>query len=231
MIATRKTAQLLHEPIAPYFSDAYTSLISAAHGVSLGIVMYVVTSTLSVATVLDGAAMVALIFTVWHRYVIHVQYVAWRFGPIDTLIPIAVGVVEVATAFTIPRGLVPFMLGATLTTLIGVGAYANIVWRHRDAAVRELFQEHFAELHKSLGDEVCDEVMAFSYWSLRLIVIIAGLFGAVAAIRWFIGPAGEAIMTWVAFVVVFSVATAVAFFDLNWWLRRSRRETIGRYSW
>ncbi len=53
----RSTSPKLHQPIAPYFSDAYTSLISAAQGIAVYAVIWQVMqgeSGINETTVLQG---------------------------------------------------------------------------------------------------------------------------------------------------------------------------------
>jgi hypothetical protein len=98
----------LHNPIAPYFSSAYVTIISIVCGVALAAVFYTaiengVVQKDNYHPVIIWELLIAIVSTavIWHGYIKIIQYKAWPINLYDTLIPITFSVIIVLLSLSV----------------------------------------------------------------------------------------------------------------------------------
>lgn len=111
-----------HEAIAPYFADSYNTLLSVVQGVALGALTYNFFTSEKISQLIIAKSIVSfgVICITWHRYVVHTQYIAWRLGFIDTLIPMLFAPLQFWLTWTIPKTIFDFSLAFLFTTILGL---------------------------------------------------------------------------------------------------------------
>ena len=146
---------LLYEPVATYYADVYNTLISVVQGVALGGFIYVLSSFIELirldlkitvhANMLMKAIVIFLIISlIWHRYVMHNQYLVWRIGVWDAIIPMLFAVLQISLALSM-NSIECFCCWLSLLYFLGFFAYYNVVY-HYNANKRtmlNIFKLHF----------------------------------------------------------------------------------------
>lgn len=122
---TVKLKKVLHEPVAPYFANMYNTLISIVQGVALGSLFCIISSQKDLNRLIVCKSIITLLVmcTIWHRYVTHTQYIAWRLGIFDTLIPILFAMLQFLLVLAIPISIFYFSVAFTAIFILGFFAY------------------------------------------------------------------------------------------------------------
>ncbi|MGH7951268.1 MAG: hypothetical protein ACREFE_05040 [Limisphaerales bacterium] len=163
----------LFEPIAPYFADAYNTLTSVVQSLALGFLGIEVSknffenspSDLQISKWFIIARLLLIFFAIcilWHRYITHNQFDAWRLDWVDTMIPLGFSLLEVFLILAVPKNLTQFSFWFTCISFWGIVAYLNAIRKHNSKhkclKVKKLFQNHFGE---KCGNIFFDEVTKF----------------------------------------------------------------------
>lgn len=170
--------RLLGEPITPYCTDAYNTLISVVHGVSLGALALVPDYRKMEGNVFFWANVCVafvVICVIWHRYCVENQYIAWTLRLPDTIIPMLFGLVEVYMVLSVAGTPEDTCLSYALLFLLGSFAYSNSIKRHNNWKARTIYLEHFSELDPNFGDNFLKSFLSFARASLRKMLICAAI--------------------------------------------------------
>lgn len=123
------------EAVAPYFASSYTTLVSIVQSISLYTLLDKnfdkALNNLTVAW--ESLITLLVICIIWHRYIAHTQYLAWRLKPMDTLIPLTFGILQFFMVISCDKyDLATFSYGFSLIFLLGWIAYINAIHRFRE---------------------------------------------------------------------------------------------------
>lgn len=171
--------RLLGEPITPYCTDAYNTLISVVQGLAVGAFAlidfrkyetdgYFLTNTIVAFLV---------ICVIWHRYCVENQYIAWTLGLPDTIIPMLFGLLEVNMVFSISGPPDALCSSYVLLFLWGAFAYYNSIARHDNPRARQIYIVHFSELGPDFGSNFLDSFLSFTRRS-RLGMAVCAAFSS-----------------------------------------------------
>jgi len=114
---------VLHEPITPYSTNAYNTLISVIQGIALAALFYIINESIvklkpasfDISFVCRIVLAFLLICLIWHRYIVHDQYIAWRLTVFDTIIPMVFALLQIFLILSIPKS--PFLFPLCLASL------------------------------------------------------------------------------------------------------------------
>ncbi len=174
-----------HEPIAGHGATGYAALCTVVQAFPLAVLFWVIGSDsrpsilAEVAAALHDGSIEALPWTsiakimiavpvfiiVWHRYILDIQFIAWRITWRDTLIPFTFSALESALALLVLAPTIYFVACVTAIVFLGIPSYAQTLPQHKKDEARRLFREHF-DKH---GDDVHDAVSAF--WRNKLMLM------------------------------------------------------------
>lgn len=145
----------LHEPVFPFFSSVYSSILSAINGVSLAVLLLYTAETIGNAcsfyqellTFLKAAVVFLSIVVVWHKYTTHNRYVAWPLWWLDSMIPFLFGVCEFMFALQVKESasLAGFSFWMWSLSFLGFLAYCHSFVRYRKykTTVKRFYHEHY----------------------------------------------------------------------------------------
>lgn len=238
----RALKRLLFEPVAPYYADAYNTLSSIVQGLALGVYGYEVAKLffevpspfadpkLSMTAVVCKLMIAFLsICVLWHRYITHDQFYAWRLGVLDTIIPIVFGLLEILLILTIAKAFVYFASIFACLSTWGIVAYINTIHRHNDPPAdpnaRILYREHFASLGEGFADAFFYEIARFERRAQRQLIITAVALWSVVLFMKFSSIPG-AILDSVFIAMALIVLVYMLIFDLWRQLEHSPRLEI-----
>jgi hypothetical protein len=166
--------KVLYEPVAPYFADTYNTLVSVVQGFALGALVYVFSKEINLLIILKSIVTGGTICIIWHRFVHHVQYIAWGLRIIDTLIPMSFAVLQYWLILTIPEEkILTFSIAITCIFFLGVITYINASPRKH---LLQLYKEHFG--NENFAEDLFSELKNFNNHALILMIV----FTAVCAI-------------------------------------------------
>lgn len=150
---------VLYEPVAPYFTNTYNTLISVVQGVTMGFLLNMLSNNFEINGAFDPVLFTKFLVTflmgclLWHRYIVHSQYLAWRLGIIDTIIPMVFALIQVLLITVIPREEAIFFFSfITLFFFWGAIAYLNAMNNHAKLN-KALYYEHFRCMGHACSDK------------------------------------------------------------------------------
>ncbi len=173
---------ILYEPIAPYFSNAYNTIVSFVQGIALSSLFFVINRQI-VAKDFDKLCILKIIIVflvicvIWHRYITHNQYLVWRIGVLDTIIPMVMALLQMLLALSVgcDRTLY-FSLTFTFLCFWGSIAYVNAIFKYNKPESLELYKEHFCEEGENFANDLLQAVKNFEKFALYSCVIITVIF-------------------------------------------------------
>jgi len=176
----------LHEPIAPYFASMYSTLVSIAQGLAIGGLFYIISEafpTLSSITFWVYCKIFIvflLICLIWHRYVSHFQYLAWRPSVFDAIISMGFAVLQSLLIVSIRESIFYFSLSLSLLFFLGFLVYLNVLIRHNNPQTLEVFKEHFAFINDEFAITLYDEITLFNRRARWQMIVISLVFAVIA---------------------------------------------------
>jgi len=139
----------LHNPIAPYFSSAYVTIISVVCGIALAAVFYMAVEQQVVQKdryhpVIIWEFVISIMTTavIWHEYIKIIQYKAWPINLYDTLIPIIFSVLIVILSVNV-EDVRMFCLIFALLCLTGGVSYKNSLRQLLKESSIDTYQSHY----------------------------------------------------------------------------------------
>jgi uncharacterized membrane protein YqjE len=229
------TEKQLTEPLSPYLNDAYIALVSVVEGVAFAALFYVISEeqklhTFSLAFIAKAIVALILIILMWHRYIVHNPYNAWRITIWDTTIPIVFAALQIALALSLFSETYWFSIWLMSISLTGVLAYCNSIWRYNKSETHELFREHYHTQSTEFANNLFSEIQKFHYRSRDLLflsfVINAGVlfFNDSADNTW--SEVHKSILVSVVALIIISYSLVV---DLRRHLNKSTNSFVSRY--
>ncbi len=230
--SNKHTRKILSEPLSPVFFTAYTTLISVTQGVSLGAGFYILSEVTNKDWVYIFKAFMTFITVclVWHRFITFTQYLIWRLGVLDTLIPMSIAVSELFIILSIPKTTSDFFWVFAVLPLLGALSYGH-AWYHfaspeAKAYVRDFFEKqgyHFA-------DDFLWEMNRFAW---RAIIVMLSLVAYCVLVSIFIDkvPLSAEMKTYLS-TGIFALWLIFLFrFDLPRNLNQSQRQSLRVIEW
>lgn len=224
--------KVLYEPVAPYFASAYANLMSIVQGCTISALCFHIFFEHSITTLLimKCAATLLIIGLIWHRYISHTQYVAWRLTFFDTAIPMVFAILQFWVISSITKTAFEFSLAYTTLTIWGFFAYLNSHIQYNNPISQKLFKEHFRDEGKDFPSDFFWEINKFEKQALLSMIITSVLFGATCAIIRF-NDWSEETETYLASIVFIIIIILLFYFDINWKFKRSKKQSVTKYNW
>ncbi|WP_200383198.1 hypothetical protein [Thiococcus pfennigii] len=185
--------KLLYEPIAPYFTNTYNTLISVVQGIALASLFFVIQGAIDESG-LSGfpilgiwKILIAFCFAslVWHRYVVHDQYLVWPLDIVDTLIPMGFAVLQMILMLYIFRETFVFSGVLGLLCFLGAIAYKNADIKHARPRTFKIYKNHFESQPDEFVETLLSAIGRFERrqaWEFFLAGVI--FFGVAIAGSW-----------------------------------------------
>lgn len=239
--------QLFHEPLSPYISTTYNTLLSVVQGVALGGIFYTLftahsanalTWELCIRLLIAGS----LIAVLWHRYVIHNQFAVWRLAFQDTAIPFLFAASQFWLVLSL-RSDIQWFTGA-LTTVAAIGslAYINTVRRYQKPQTVQHFVRHvkrFRSLHpedfdvdpSAFGVALHHSILSFQRHEIITTFVGVCINGSMTALNIY----GGTLPPWITFGGSYVAAAGIIlwlwYFDLRWWLNHNAPSLVRQCQW
>jgi hypothetical protein len=232
-----KLKTILFDPVAPYYADALNTLSSVVQALALGIYGYEITEYffpknghipdfLTFETIQFGI-MFLVVCVLWQRYISHNQLYAWSLGAIDTMIPIAFGVLEVVSILTIQtKNLNYFSFWFACLITLGLVGYLNTRRGFNTPIARITYEEHFAEYGEQFTNDLYLEVKQFEKKALKELAaafVIMWLCDIIIYLNWFPKIVQKTIFS------IFSVTILMRLLYDNIWLHLFKSPKLNSY--
>jgi hypothetical protein len=174
--------QLLGEPVGSYFTDSYNTLISVVQGVALAALCYVIQDTVNNAHEttayfwLKSTLCLLVICVIWHSYIFYNQFIAWRVGACDSVIPMMFAILQIVMVATISKGPRDLCWAITLLFLWGIIAYTNTSYRYTQRVAKDIYRSYFSKtnfpsMSDSFAENLLNAIIRFSKLTLRNMAI------------------------------------------------------------
>jgi hypothetical protein len=168
---------------------------------------------------------------IWHYYLVHDQYIAWRVRICDTVVPITLGLSQCLLILAIPKTIFIFSLCFIIIPIVGFFAYLNPFTGYRDPDAIELFKEHFKDQGPEFAENLHSELRSFDKSAMVAMVIVAAGLGVITALNYYIQALSEEIKTYL-FVIISGLIFIVLFkYDLRYQLNKSEKLKKYGYRW
>lgn len=189
---------ILHEPIAPYYSGSYSTLISVVNGLALGAIFFVIaekeilTTNGNVDFLNAWQCFIAfgVICTLWHSYIGHIQYLAWPIGFFDTLIPMTFSASIALLALSIGN-IKYFTLVFTLIIFCGFIAFWNANNKISHKTTAKVYKEHFQGASDNFSDCILQHIKKREVKSRNLYFVISIYFYYLTLVIFKLNPLKE----------------------------------------
>ncbi|HEY3278592.1 MAG TPA: hypothetical protein VGJ94_18385 [Syntrophorhabdaceae bacterium] len=218
------TTEAFHTPLAPYFADTYNTLNSVVQGVVLGALFFAFTEQEgNIPPLFYLKAFLVFLTTclMWHRYVTHTQWVAWRLNLIDTLIPMGFAVTQLFVIWTMMKNSHPryFSQAFTVLTIMGTIAYWRALSKVKsvEKETRILLAKHFADEY--FGSGFYDELLLYEKRCFKHVHVLA-LVSLLTTFSVYLPWVEQKTQDWYVTVVLVLSSLVFGSFDLNMQLRR-----------
>ena len=173
----------------------------------------------------------------WHRYVVHDQYLAWRLGIFDAIIPMIFACIQVILIFSIAKIIIYFSFISTIFYFWGAIAYINATVRHDTPETEYLYREHFDCIGPDFAKELLWEIKNFEKKAIVMMIFFAafsGLFTLIMHYKPYFPPYNKKIddISTVVYTV-FSVGSIFFLFrrDLRYELNKAATLKKYKFQW
>ena len=245
---------ILHEPIAPYFTNTYNTLLSVVQGLSLGYLFIKFGEYINHATINKDYSRLnflhkLLIFSIpehcdflfkfilifcmaallWHRYVVHDQYLAWRLNWFDTFILMLFALIQYLLILSLDQTLYDFTFFTFIFYILGLLAYFYAQRKNKKEHAQLIYKEHVINLdenNEQIGIEFSDiflnEVNKFEKKAditMLICILIHLLFIIIFS---FINNPNWHVLTIIYFCISFLMLIILFRFDLQFHLKKAK---------
>lgn len=231
-----KRRQVLYEPIAPYFANTYNTLVSVVQGVALAALFYIFSKEEFNPLIISKCIVAfGVICIIWHRFVVHTQYIAWRLTSIDTLIPMSFAMIQFGLILTIPKTILIFSLVITFIFILGLGAYLNAT--RQKLGLKELLEEHFMDINnggfknEEFAEDLFQELISFNKSARNLMGAFAIFCFIITLAIYFLETICEEVKTYVATALFGIMILILGVYDLRNKFNKSERLKKYPYKW
>jgi len=167
-----KYNKTIHHAVAPYFAQTYITLLSVVQGLVLGFlfqefykfidnkicvsnkdfiqelisVFYTCGSGSNQGNLnflLKFILLFSMIGLLWHRYVVHTQYLAWQLRAFDTLILMSFSLIQYLLVLSLQKSILTFAEFTTIFYLLGLRAYLHAHEKTEQPHIHSMYDEHF----------------------------------------------------------------------------------------
>ena len=221
---------LLQEPIAPYFTNTYNTLLSVVQGLALGFLFYKVGENLtkmdhfsmdSMDFLLKFILVFGMIGAVWHRYVIHDQYLAWRLGSFDTIILLLFALVQFILVFLMDKNIVYFSITILAFYIVGLYAYIYAKKKNSGEHANKIFKEHFKSDNTGFYLKFLKVINDFETNAVKIVCVSITLNIGAALSLYYCKDYDIHVSTLLYFFFEMSIVFYLFIFDLQWDLKRA----------
>jgi hypothetical protein len=229
----RQLRKVMHEPIAPYMAHTYNTLIHLVQGIVFGALFYIISIQENVDILFTLKVVDVLLLTclIWHYYLVHDQYIAWRARIRDTVVPIALGLSQCMLILAIPKTIFIFSLWFISIPIVGFFAYFNPFTGYKDPDAIELFREHFKDQDPEFAENLYSELRSFDISAMIAMVIVAVLLGVITALNYYIQALSEEIKTYLFIIISGLIFMSLFKYDLKYKLNKSEKLKKYGYRW
>src|SRR5258706_11315060 len=171
-----------HNPPFSYFSTVSMTLLSIVQGIALTGIIEVASNRLATGyswRVFEDLVAICFTAALWHRYVIHHQFVGWQLTWIDTVIIVTFGIIEglMVGALRDPNGVGKVHFFIFLGYFGGIFAYSYSIARVRNTYVKRVFRQHY----RSQGEQIYLALLGHEYQSRWIVLIFAFILAILAS--------------------------------------------------
>jgi len=229
------TREILSEPLSPVLFGAYTTLISVTQGVALGAGFFILTETKNIDLVFIFKAFMTFIAVclVWHRFITFTQYLVWRLGFFDTLIPMSFAILEVFVVLAIPESTSYFFWVFCFLPLVGAFSYFYARNRFATREANDYVHRFFKKKNYDFAADFLQEMNAFAWQGLFVMLSLAAYCVLVSIFidKVPVSLLSEEMKTYLSTGVFTAWLIVLFYFDVPRKLNHSKRESLKVIQW
>jgi hypothetical protein len=109
---------------------------------------------------------------VWHRFITFTQYLIWRLGVLDTLIPMSIAVSELFIILSIPKTTSDFFGFFAVLPLLGACSYGHARYHYASPEAKAYVRNFFEKREYHFADDFLWEMNRFAW---RAIIVMLSL--------------------------------------------------------
>lgn len=225
--------KVLHEPVAPYFSNTINILNQLVEGLVLAAIFYVLAinwGQLTLPIVLNIIYCVGLVIVIWYNNVILQQYVTWA-SPFETLFQIVWGIFQCVLVLAAAQPIYIFTLLIIPIKIMIVLLLWNLNHKNKDPQALKIWNEHYKAFGSQFAQDMFDEFKKFGNTQMRttsyVIIIIIGLL----TLFNYFAPIDSAIKTYISFIILLIFLIMSTYFNLNHFFNNSEKLKKYGYKW
>jgi hypothetical protein len=233
-LTVRHYRKVLHEPLAPYVTQTYNTLMHLVQGLVLAAIFYVISihwGQLTPLIVLNLIICIGGLISLWYSYNTNTQYFIMRATILTTTIPIAMGISQVGLALSVASPIYIFTLFIIPPYILIIIQFWDNIKKHNDPLAWEMWKEHFRELGSKFTRDFFDEIKRYETEGIRRMSYLAILIGILTLFNYYF-PLNLTIKGYISFIAIILIFIFMMNnSDMNDHLNRSEKLKKYGYKW
>jgi hypothetical protein len=233
-LTKRHYRKVLHEPLAPYVTQTYNTLMHLVQGLVLAAIFYVISihwGQLTPLIVLNLTICIGGLISLWYSYNTNTQYFIMRATILTTTIPIAMGISQVGLALSVASPIYIFTLFIIPPYILIIIQFWDNIKKHNDPLAWEMWKEHFHELGSKFTRDFFDEIKRYETDGIRRISYLTILIGILTLFNYYF-PLNLTIKGYISFIAILTIFIVMMnHSDMNDHLNRSEKLKKYGYKW
>ena len=178
-----------HEPIAPYFSNVYMTLLSVIQGMVIAGVFTIAwddfkgevphnianNSIFMKYPMHQYLILIILSIVIWHKYINHHQFLGWQIVWEDSVIMFSFGIMQGLLLFFTVQNNIWFYNIISIFPLLGALAYFHASQQHKQDYVKDIFYNHYCKREKC-SNIIYDFMTSYEIKSIKINLKIFVIF-------------------------------------------------------
>ena len=154
-LTERHYRKVLHEPLAPYVTQTYNTLMHLVQGLVLAAIFYVISihwGQLTLLIVCNLIICVGGLISLWYSYNTNTQYFIMQATILTTTIPVAMGISQVGLALSVASPIYIFTLFIIPPYILIIIQFWDNIKKHNDPIAWECGKNTFGSWVRNLPE-------------------------------------------------------------------------------
>lgn len=223
---------VLHEPLAPYLTHAYNTLMHLVQGLALAALFFVISiqEHFTLAIICNLIISLGVVITIWHNYITNNQYNVIRASSLNTLIPIVLGICQCALVLSIAQPIYIFTLLLIPVFIMVMLQLMDHINKHKNPVALKIWKEHYKDIGPQFAQDLFHEFKRYEKDELSKVFFLTISLVILTLFNYYF-PLNLDIKTYISFVIVGVFIVMAAYFDLNRFFNDSERLKKYGYRW
>ena len=233
-LTERHYRKVLHEPLAPYVTQTYNTLMHLVQGLVLAAIFYVISihwGQLTPLIVLNLIICIGGLISLWFSYNTNTQYFIMRATILTTAIPVVMGISQVGLALSVASPIYIFTFFIIPVYIVLVIQFWDNIRKHKEPIAWEMWKEHFRELGSKFALDFFDEIRRYEIENIRLMSYLVTFLGILTLFNYYF-PLNLTIKGYISFITIMTIfAFTMNRTMMSNYLNRSEKLKKYGYKW